>query len=701
MQTEEIKTICRMCLMGCGIIAHVEDGCITRIEGNPDFPINKGGLCPKGLSATQLVYDPKRLQHPLKRMGERGEGKWERISWKEALSITAERVNKIKEREGAQAIAFFKGQAPAWDNMFDLWTRLGMCFGSPNLATPANVCFFPRRTTYVTVGDYAESDFDSNNGIIILWGYNAATSSLPASCRRIFDARERGAKIVVIDPVFTQMASKADLYLRIRPGTDLALALGMANIMIQEDLYDKDFIEKWTVGFGQLREHVTAYPPDRVAEITGVPVDRIYKLARMYGKIKPGLIAIGNGVEQSTNSIQTIRGLSILQALGGNLDIPGGNIFDPRAWPMGKANPTMMLDRIENYAEKSLSQHPLYAQFETSNRTEVVDAILTEKPYPVKGILTFGTNFVTTTAQSTKVISALKKLDFLAVHDLYMTKTAEYADIVFPCASFLESDDYVFWRMGSARHGRPQNMSIHVWQPKVIPPIGECGSNWDFVAGLAHALGLGEFFPWENLEAYVDWELKEAGMVDFDVNDLKESLNGIIKVYSPAELYKKYEKRGFKTPSGKVELYSSILENFGYDPLPIYREPAESPISRPEICNDYPLICNNGMKPGVHTHSQFHDLPWIKGIFPEPYAAINPETATRYNIQNGEKVIVKSPRGQITLPVKITKTIPSGMVFIPHGWEEPLYNDLTDDHEVDPISGGFSTRAFLCTVQKV
>jgi anaerobic selenocysteine-containing dehydrogenase len=189
--------------------------------------------------------------------------------------------------------------------------------------------------------------------------------------------------------------------------------------------------------------------------------------------------------------------------------------------------------------------------------------------------------------------------------------------------------------------------------------------------------------------------------VDFDVNDLKESPNGIMKVYSPAELYKKYEKRGFKTPSGKVELYSSILEDFGYDPLPIYREPAESPISRPEICNDYPLICNNGMKPGVHTHSQFHDLPWIKAIFPEPYAAINPETATRYNIQNGEKVIVKSPRAQITLPVKITKTIPSGMVFIPHGWEEPLYNDLTDDHEVDPISGGFSTRAFLCNVQKV
>ncbi len=688
-----------MCLMGCGIVAHVEDGVITRIEGNPDFPVNRGGLCPKGLSAIQLAYDPNRLHYPLKRIGARGEGKWEKISWEEALHVTAEKMNKIKEEEGPQAIAFVKGQAPAWDIWYDLWTRFNMCFGSPNLVTPSNVCFFPRRSSYVTVGEYADSDFDHNDGIIVLWGYNPANSSLPASCRRIFDARDRGAKTVVIDPVFTQMASKADLYLRIRPGTDLALALGMIHIMIDENLCDNEFIEKWTQGFEQLKEHADAYPPNKVSDITGVPVERIYEVARLYGKIKPGLIAIGNGVEQCTNSVQTVRGLSILQAIGGNIDIPGGNVWDPKLWPMGKNNPTMMMDQIENYGEKSVSKHPLYAQFDMSNRTEVVEAILTGNPYPIKGIINFGSNFALTTAQTQKVIRALKDLEFFAVHDLYLTKTAEYADIVFPCTSFLECEDYVYWRLGSARHGRPQHMNIHVWQKKVIESIGECGSNWDFVAGLAKACGLDNFFPWKNLEEYVDWELKETGM-NFTVSDLKKSNDGIIREYSFSEMYKKYEKRGFKTPSGKVELYSSILEKFGYDPLPIYNEPAESPISRPDLIKEYPLICNTGMKPLVHTHSQFHELPWIKSIFPEPYAAINDKTASQYKIKNDEKVIVTSPRNEITVRAKIAKAIPPGMVFIPHGWDKPDYNNLTDDSGVDPIAGSFSTRAFLCNIKK-
>jgi len=697
--SETVKTICRMCLMGCGIIAHVKDGEVIKVEGNPDFPINKGGICPKGLSSIQLLYDPNRLKYPLQRVGERGEGKWKQIPWDEALSITANKLNEIKGRDGARAIAFPKGQAPAWDIWYDLWVRLVMAFGSPNLVTPLNVCFFPRLSSFVTHGGYAESDFDNNDGIIVLWGYNPANSSLPASCRRIFEARDRGAKLVVIDPVFTPMAAKADLYIRPRPGTDLALALGMVNVIIAEQLYDKDFVERWTVGFNKLAQHIKDYPPERTGEITGVPAETVQEVARSYATIKPGIIAIGNGLEQTTHAVQTVRGLSILQALAGNLDIPGGNIFDPEPPSIGESNPTMMRNHLPNYAKESLSRHPLYAQFDMSNRGEVVEAILAGRPYPIRGMLVFGTNIVTTTAQSTKVIEALTRLEFLAVHDLYMTPTAELADIVFPCTSFLESDDYCYWRLGSARHGRPQNMHIYMWQPKVVEPVGECRSNWDFVVGVARALGLEEFFPWANLEDYVEWELKATGK-DFTIDQLKQHPDGMVTIYPADKLYRKYDGTGFKTPSGKVELYSSILEKFGYDPLPAYREPAESPVSKPEVAKKYPLICNNGMKPGVHTHSQFHELPWIKEIFPEPFAAVHPFTASKYHVKDGEQIIVESPRGSVRLKANITKAFPPNTVFIPHGWNKLGYNNLTDDEAVDPISGGFSTRAFLCRIQK-
>jgi anaerobic selenocysteine-containing dehydrogenase len=695
-----VKTICRMCLMGCGIIAHVQDGKVIKIEGNPDFPVNKGGICPKGLSSIQLLYDPHRLQYPLKNVAERGGGKWERISWDEALKITADRLNEIKSKDGAKAVAFPKGQAPAWDIWWDLWIRLAMGFGSPNIAPPADVCFFPRSSSFTTHGEYAESDFDNNNGVIVLWGYNAASSSLPASCRRIFEARDRGAQLIVIDPVFTPLAAKANLHIRIRPGTDLALALGMINVIIGEELYQKDFVQKWTVGFDRLASHVKNYPPEKVEEITGVRAEVVQEVARKYAKIKPGLIAIGNGVEQTTNSVQTVRGINILQAISGNLDIPGGNIFDPEPPPMGKLNPTMMLDRIPNYAQECVSRHPLYAQTQMTNRGEVVDAILTGKPYPIRGMLVFGTNMVITTAQSTKVIEALKKLDFFAVHDVYLTPTAEFADIIFPCTTYLEADDYNYWRMGSARHGRPQTMHIDMWQRRVIEPLGESRSNWDFVAGVAKALGLAEFFPWESLEEYVDWELKTTKK-GITVKQLKESPDGVTKIYPSSELYRKYERKGFKTPSGKVELYSTILEGYGYEPLPIYREPAESPISQPELAQDYPLICNNGMKPLVHTHSQFHELPWIKQIFPEPFAALNPATGSKYGLKDGEWIIVESPRASVQLKAKITKAVPPNTVFIPHGGKEPRYNDLTDDKNVDPIAGSFSTRAFLCRLKKV
>lgn len=697
--TEEkiVPSICRACLVGCGIYVHVRDGKVVKVEGIKDHPVNKGGLCAKGLASVQHQNNPARLKYPLKRVGKRGENKWERISWDEALEITAAKLNSIKESYGPEAVAFVRGQGPGWEVWWDLWIRLAMAFGSPNITSNGNICYNPRSSAGgVTYGGYAEADLERNNGIIILWGYNPAYTNPPA-CRRILDAKERGAKLVVIDPVFTPIAAKADMYIRLRPGTDAALALAMINVIVNNGLYDKKFVEEWTFGFDKLKEHVRQYTPEYVEKITSVPSSVIVDVAKKYATIKPAAIIEGNGIEQSTNSYQTLRAIAILKALTGNIDVPGGNIIPLPA----RSNKIWLLEKMPNHWEKSVSKHPMYARFYFCCQNDIIDAVLTEKPYPIKAIMVFGTPLVTITPRSIKVIKALEKLDFLAVFDIYMTPVAEFADIVFPAATFFESEDFYCWRGGTAKSARSQNIEIVMWQNKVVEPLAECRSNWDFIKGLAEKLGLKEYFPWSSFEEYADFAFREMGL-NIMVEELKNLPNGLLVRELPDEIvYRKYERAGFKTPSGKVEIYSSILEKEGYSPLPIYLEPAESPISAPHLKEKYPLVCNTGLKAGVYTHTQFKDLPWLKDLLPEPFAGIHPETAKKYDVSDGDYIIVESPRGMIRIKARVSEMFAPETVFITHGWREPMYNNLVDDESRGPEVGSIGVKAFLCRITKI
>jgi anaerobic selenocysteine-containing dehydrogenase len=298
-----------------------------------------------------------------------------------------------------------------------------------------------------------------------------------------------------------------------------------------------------------------------------------------------------------------------------------------------------------------------------------------------------------------RVEEALKKLDFLAVHELFMTGAAELADIVLPASSCFESIQINTYPFNAAP---PINTQLVGLRNKVVEPPNECHSDFEFLFELARKLGYGDYFPWKTTEEVLDDQLKPTSIT---VKDLKEHPEGIVKIFTPQELYRKYERQEFATPTKKVELYSTILEKAGHDPLPTFEEPGESPVSRPDMAEEYPIICNDSIKPGLFVHNQYRTLPWLKRIMPEPWVEIHPQKAEELGIKDKEMVVVESPRGNIRVRARFTEGIDPGTVFIPHGWGQPYAhgqpdNYLTPDLPRCPVSGSTSNRAFLCRVRK-
>ncbi len=687
-----VKTLCSMCGRYCGMNAYVENGKIIKVEGMPEHPVNRGSLCPRGLAAVQYEYDPKRLMHPLKRVGERGEGKWEQITWEEALEITAQRLSEIKEKQGARSIFFYKGQADGWESSWSHVKRFTNVLGSPNYGSHSHLCYIPFLMGQVyTMGEAAVSDIE-NAQCIVLWAFSPFTSNLFAG-RRILDAKERGAKLVVIDPRFTETAAKADIFVRPRPGSDGALALGMLKVIMDEGLYDKEFVDKWTYGFDKLRELIQRYPPERVEKITGVSAETISEVARLYATTKPACIEVGNGIDQHTNAVQTSRAIAILITLSGNLDQPGGNVFrlEPKLADM------CLADKLPHDA-RPLDQHPLFYRIWSVAAPDLVDTLLSGEPYPIKAMIVMAGDPAISLSETSRVREALKKLDFLMVHDLFMTASAELADIVMPAASFFEYPIFCSYRGPRV----PANTQVIALRNKVVKPPGECHSDFELVFALARKLGCGDYFPWETAEEAFDEELKPTGIT---IKDLKEHREGIVRIIDPKELYRKYERRGFATPTKKVEIYSTTLEQFGYDALPTFEEPEESHISQPDLAKDYPLICSAAIKPVQYTHAQFRTVSWLQEIMPDAWVEIHPQKAKDLDLKDGQAVVVESPRGSIKVKAKFTEGIDPRTVFIPHGWGQPYAhgsadNFITPGSPCCPISASTGNRSFVCRIRK-
>lgn len=691
-----VKTFCgRMCTGGCGILVWVEDGRAVKIKGDPDYPLSKGFLCPKGLASLEILYHPDRLKHPQQRIGGRGEGKWQQIPWDEALGIIAERLRDIKGRSGAQSIVLGLGTPKGLELPFA--HRLASVFGVVNIITPGPVCHLPRElASTFTYGTLASADYEHFPRCILVWGSNPLETNEGGVTRAQFrPALDKGAKLIVIDPREINLTSRADLWLKPRPGSDGALALGMIKVIIDEKLWDKDFVDEWTVGFDQLKEHIRDYPLNKVEEITWLSKEQIEAAARLYATTKPAVIQWGNALEHNSNSFQTCRAIAILRAIIGNLDIPGGDILPTMPSIMRPAE-LMLLKKFPREPGKMVnSQFKLAARSLLVPSQLVVKAILEGEPYPVKAALLIGSNPLLTYADAQRTFDALKKLEFLVVSEFFMTPTAELADIVLPAAANLELDDIGHY---VSRWGFIQARS------KVVEPPGECWADIKIINELAKKLGLGEYF-WADVKEAFDSILKPCGLT-FD------ELKKIGTLWGDKE-YKKYEGGGFRTPSGKVEIYSQQLQELGYEPLPVYNDPAETPCSRPDLVKEYPLIFTSAKSP-TFPHSGGKNIASLRRLSPEPVVEINTATAAELGIKEGDWVYIETKRGKIKQKASLKAEIDPRVVIAAYGWWFPekgvaqLYgwkesniNVLTESSSpYDPFLGSTNLRGMLCKVSR-
>ena len=687
------KTFCGLCSSGtthCGIDATVQDGVLVRVDGMKEHPANEGTLCVKGASSCQYVYNSRRLRHPMKRVGERGSGQWKRISWDEALDTIADRLQHIKATDGPESVIFFCGYVK-WLRPY--LQRFAHLFGSPNFNTESSLCQSATVVaTSLNFGCFGGPDVP-NTRCILSWSSNPCHSN-PQLSRLLLDAKEAGAKLITVDPRLSAWAGKADLHLQPRPGTDGALALGMIHTLIEEHLYDQDFVNRWTLGFDDLRKYVAAFPPEEVEKITRVPASKIIEAARLFGTLRPAcLLTSACATTHHTNGVQNHRAITLLTALTGNFDVRGGNVVKPAGYLYTVSGiPTdeekvRMSDRLQALPPRiGLDRLPIWCRFYPESNSMVIPfQIQSGKPYPLKALIGFGANYRMWPA-SDFLKQSLLKLDFLVFVDFFMTDTCEFGDILLPAATHFERSELKHW----------DTHYVMLTQP-VIPPLGEAWSDAKIIMELAKKVGLGEQFWNGNFDASVDEIMRPSG---YTSDELRRHPSGL-KVDNPLPVeYRKYEKKGFPTPSGKVEISSSILKDHGWDPLPVYAEPETSPYSRPDLAKAFPLILNTGSRLPMFIHSEMYNVPWCRELRPEPLLDMNPDDAGKRGIREGDPVFLETPRNSVRVKAHLTETVLPGVVHMPHGMKEADVNLLIEPDYMDPISGFPGFRSLLCEVRK-
>jgi anaerobic selenocysteine-containing dehydrogenase len=689
-----VKSHCRMCHGGCGVLVYTKEGRAVKIAGDPDCPINHGTLCTKGLASLQLAYHPERLTHPVKRVGPKGGGRWERISWDEALDTLAERILDFKDRFGAESIV--PGYGTGRENEAVIY-RFANLLGTPNVLTAGHFCYGPRiATSILTCGTNPIVDYPNDPRCIMVWGNNIVISNPDEYKGEAFSvALNKGAKLIAVDPRFTRIAARADLWLQLRPGTDAALALAMLNVIIAEGLYDRDFVENHVHGWEPFVQRVQEYPPERVEQITWVPAEKIRQAARLFATTKPAGIQWGVAIEQQINCADNDRLLMALMGITGNIDAPGGQVLfqQPRIRNVGHFGAHRMLPDTQREKRLGGDRFRLAGHFGIINPKCVWDAVIEEKPYPVKMLFFISSNPLLTRAHARYVYRALEKVAFMAVSDFFITPTAELADIVLPAATWLEMD-YIgdFWK----RHG-------YLLPRRKVIQVGECRSDHEMLNDLAHRIGQGEHW-WDSFEQALDWILEPMGLTWQEFRKM-DCIRGDV-------VNRKYETRGFSTPTRKFELYSTILEQWGYDPLPQFREPPESPYSTPELYREYPYILITGRRSPGFFHSENRQLPWMRELHKDPLVEIHPEAAAVEGIREGDWVIIESPRGKVRQRAKLHAGMDPRIVsaehgwWFPekkdpgHGWDESNINILTDNayENCDPAMGATHVRTLLCRI---
>ncbi|MDW8023105.1 MAG: molybdopterin-dependent oxidoreductase [Nitrososphaerota archaeon] len=721
------KSVCMWCHNHCRVEVHVRNGRVEKIEEDKAFPRAEllrpvVRACPRARNVAEWLYHPDQLRYPLKRAGRRGEGKWIRISWDQALDEIADKLLGIKEEYGPEAIATSLGTGRTHD---EYRMRFMNLLGSPNNIGQGNICYGPG--SMVSLAIYGWPDFypavSRSTRCIVLFGANPQQAAR-GLWQAIVQSVRSGAKLIVVDPRRTAAAEQADIWLQLRPGTDCALYMGMLNVIVNEEIYDKEFVDKWCFGFDKLKTRVQDYPPEHVAKITWIPAEKIREAARTYATTRPGVIIHGMGVEHLSNSVEALHARYILTAITGNLDVKGGEelrsvhpsirteyeIELNDKLPLEQRRKQIGVDRfklmskfgyelIKEYAKAGVgTAHTTFA-----HAPSVYRAMISGEPYPVRALITVASNPMVTQANTRLVYRAILSLDLFVVHDFWMTPSAELADYVLPCASWLERPCiFNYW----------DSIDFVYVSEAAVQPLYERRPDYDLWRGLGIRMGQEEYWPWQTLEEALLYRLKPLGYDSFE--ELMRETGGIIR---PPREEKKYEKVGFGTPTGKVELYSTVFEKLGYDPLPRYYEPPESPVSTPELAKEYPLILITGSRHQPFYHSEFRQIDSLRKQHPDPIVQLNPKTASELGIKDGDWVWIETPRGRVKQKCELFDGIDPRVVNAQHGWwypempgEEPSLhgvwesniNVVTNDDpdQCNMVNGGWPLRALLCKVYK-
>jgi anaerobic selenocysteine-containing dehydrogenase/cysteine sulfinate desulfinase/cysteine desulfurase-like protein len=708
------KGICGICPAGCWVEVGMENGTLRDIRADTGHPL--GMICRRGQHAPEIVYSEHRLRYPMKRVGPKGTHEFERITWDEAFDLIVERLETIKQESGPEAVSIYTGRGAFELSLCDMFQPKDVAvssasnvlfpFGSPNTMGVGALCYvsFAMIAPHVTLGRMLVNMFTDmeNAEMLVVWGANPATDSPPLDMHRLEAAAKRGADIVVIDPRRTDTAVRTGgQWVPIRPGTDGALALSMIEVMIDEELYDERFAEDWCHGFDELRSYVQHFRPEVAESITGIPADTIRDLARRICHATGTCPIMYTGLEYSNSGIQAIRAVLSLFALAGQLDVPGGmglamlNSHFPINRACNQANPN--LDRAV-----ARQKFPIYSNYRgESHASGLVASVLEGNPYRIRGLIVHGASLLTSWPQTSVWRETLSKLDFLVCVDRQLTADAAFADVVLPATTMFEMDSYMVYG------------PIFRLREKVIEPVGEARNDYLIMAELARRLGYGELYP-QTEEAMIRFALEGSG---YDPEAVRQA-GGWVKLPAPMMEYKKWEKGslrpdgqpGFDTPTGKFEIWSTALEDYGYEPLPKYVEPTEGPLASPQLAGEYPLVFNSGARPHTDFRSQHHGIKGLNKDSPEPTVELNVDDAKARGIETGDLVEVRTPRGSVPFRACVTDDIVRGAIECNMGgggpvgsraWREWNVNELTDLSNYDDVSGFPVYKALLCDVAKV
>lgn len=693
MADKVIRSACRACHGGCGVLVTVRDNRVIDIKGDPDCPVNRGWLCVKGKKYASITHHPDRLTEPLRRT----KGGWRKVGWTGALDEIAERLLEYKRDFGPESVV--PGYGTGRDNEAFVY-RFANTFGTPNVLTAGHMCYGPRIVTGITrCGNLPVVDYEGGPECVIVWGANPLVSN-PDEYKGLYLARamKAGTRIICVDPRRSMVAKRADLWLPVRPGTDGALAWGMINTILDGGLYDHAFTADHIHGFEEFRARAKEYPLQWAADKTGLSPKQITEAAEMFAAHAPAAIHWGVALEQSINCTNNISLLIALMALTGNLDRPGGSVFYPNP-PVVNAS---QLGRHRLLGGEARARRLGGERFRLADYIGVInpravwDAILTGQPYPVKALVLVSTNPVISRANAKQVKQALAAVPFMVVADFFMTPTAAEADFVLPSATWLEHD-YVadLWK----RHG-------WVTARRKAVSVGRARSDYWILNELGKRCSDPDLW-WDDLEDAWDEILSPSGHTWAEFCK-RGFLQG-------ERRFRKYLKEGFGTPTGKVELKSTAMERFGYDPLPGFLDPPETPWSNPQTATEYPLQLITGARIPGFFHTENRQPGPLRSRRPQPLVELNPADAEAGGITDGDRVRISSPRGGVEMTAKVTDRTPAGVAAADHGWWFPEdeaddfgwdrsnVDVLTDNayETCDPAMGATNLRVLLCKVERI